>query len=69
MTGLGNSEVIPVVQGEHASTLELRSAYLLPPDLFVSELSRQLIEPVIRDLLNHGTLPEHCLADPDDSVA
>lgn len=34
------------------------STYIIPPDLFVKELTRDCIEETIRELLNHGNLEE-----------
>jgi len=42
-----------VVSGEN-----LRGLYLIPPDLFVKELTRDCIEKTIKDLLKIGNLEE-----------
>lgn len=52
--------------GEERASQDLAGRYLLPPDLFVAELSRATIESVINDLLQRGTMPADCLVLDDD---
>ena len=51
--------------GEDGASEGIAAAYMLPPDLFVADLSRATLEGVVGDLLDHGTLPEHCLVTDD----
>lgn len=51
--------------GEGGASAGLSAAYMLPPDLFVADLSRATLEAVIGDLLDHGALPDHCLVTDD----
>jgi len=51
--------------GEETASPDVAGRYLLPPDLFVADLSRAAIESVIKDLLQHGTMPTECLVIED----
>lgn len=53
-------------QGEEPASPVVADRYLLPPDLFVADLSRATLEPVVKDLIEHGTMPAHCLVLDDD---
>jgi hypothetical protein len=41
------------------SAEELQGSFLLPPDLFVEELTRNRLEEVMRHLITTGQLPAH----------
>ena len=51
--------------GEETASRDVADRYLLPPDLFVADLSRATIESVIQDLLQRGTMPTDCLVIED----
>lgn len=51
--------------GEDHASAGLRNTYMLPPDLFVADLTRPTLEAVVEDLIDHGTLPDHCLVADD----
>ena len=53
-------------QGEETASPVVADRYLLPPDLFVADLSRATLEPVVKDLIEHGTMPADCLVLDDD---
>jgi hypothetical protein len=40
--------------------------YMLPPDLFVERLDRQLLEETLSDLIARGQLKEEWLTKPND---
>jgi hypothetical protein len=46
------------VQADKAQGKNLQGSYLIPPDLFVKELSRECIEATIIDLLQVGDLEQ-----------
>ena len=51
-------------QREEAASPDVAARYLLPPDLFVVDLSKPTMESVVEDLLERGTMPADCLV-PD----
>ncbi|MEZ5342972.1 MAG: hypothetical protein R2706_16465 [Acidimicrobiales bacterium] len=51
--------------GEPNASEEVRSLYMLPPDLFVADLTRPTIETAVADLIINGRMPKHCLV-PDE---
>ncbi len=46
-------------EGEFRAAPELQQTYMFPPDLFVTELTRPVIEAVVADLVASGGLPAH----------
>lgn len=46
----------------------MRGAYLLPPDLFVKRLDRDLIEKIICDLINNDRLKEEWRISEDYDI-
>ena len=42
---------------------------MLPPDLFVADLSRATVESVVNDMLVRGTMPLDCRVSDDDCEA
>lgn len=54
------------LQREETASPVVADRYLLPPDLFVADLSRATMESVVKDLLNCGTMPAGCLVRDDD---
>lgn len=55
-------------EGEPNASEEVRSLYMLPPDLFVQDLTRPTIEAVIADLIINGRMPPQCLVPDEDLV-
>lgn len=53
------------IEAEELASPELATGYLLPPDLFVSELRRAVRQPVVEDLLTRGLMPAHWRAYDD----
>lgn len=51
---------------EIAVSAELESVCMLPPDLFVKDLSRSTIESVLRDMISRGTAPSHWVSLDSD---
>lgn len=48
-------------QGETVGSPAIDRTYLLPPDLFVADLSRATLTAVIEELLRKGLMPNACL--------
>lgn len=51
--------------GELASPA-MAGTYVLPPDLFVVDLTRPTIESVVADLVERGLMPAGCLVPGDE---
>ena len=53
-------------RGEDLASPALARSYMLPPDLFVTDLSRATLQPVVGELLDRGLMPADCLVTDDD---
>ena len=53
-------------QGEETASTDIADRYILPPDLFVADLSRATVESVVNDMLQRGTMPPDCRLSDDD---
>ena len=42
----------------------LRGAYMLPPDLFVDRMNRELLESIVADMLETGQMRDEWLVEP-----
>ncbi len=51
--------------GEDAASPEMRTTYMHPPDLFVTDLTRPTIENVVADLIMTERMPAHRLVADD----
>lgn len=56
-------------QGQETASTDIADRYILPPDLFVADLSRATVEAVVNDLLERGTMPLDCRLSDDDCEA
>src|SRR3954469_23174834 len=54
---------------ESSASGNIADRYILPPDLFVADLTRATLESVVNDLLDSGAMPPDCLVGDEDSEA
>ena len=53
-------------RGEETASRDIANRYLLPPDLFVVDLSPATVASVVKDMLERGTMPPGCSVNDDD---